>query len=170
MYPISCLPCVAASCTWYWWRYASGLCLLGSLLTAVDSIHLVDEPPPASHIDYGFLKWLKCLWGYVYWTVFCRLWFGFAPDMYQGPLFMSDGGYFVCFSFVFLPVMYLGAVYLLFGCYSIDCFVLFTFLLPFGYCQVDFLTLPASSIPSVSILSYCYPIVGAFQFLVHHCQ
>jgi len=102
---------------------------------------------------------VMCLWGYYYWMVFRRLSFGIPPVMYQGPLCMSFGRNFVGFCLVFLPVMYLGAVYLLFGWYSVGCFVSFTCLLSFGYHHMDFFTLPVYRTSSVSIISYCYPMV-----------
>ena len=129
------------------------------LLTAVNSIHLVDEPPLASDTDCGFSNWFMCLWGYYYLMVFDGLSFGFPPVMYLGPLFMSFGRYFIGFYLVFPPVMYVGAVYLLFGWYYVGCFILFTCLLSFGYRHVDVLTLPVYHISSVSILSDCYPMV-----------
>ena len=154
------------------------------LLTAVNSIHPVDEPPLASGIDWVFelvhvslglllldgipraFVWFSAghvsrATVYVIWKVFRGFCLVFLPVMYQGPLFMSFGRYFVGFCLVFLPVMYLGAVYLLFGWYSVGCFILFTCLLSFGYRHVDFLTLPVYRISSVSILSYCYPMVCA---------
>ena len=134
---------------------------MDSLLTAVNSIHPVDEPPLASGIDCGLLNWFMSLWGYYYWMVFRRLPFGFPPAMYCWPMCMSFGWYSVGLYLVFLPVMDRGAVYLLFGWYSVGCFILFTCLLSFGYGHVDFPTLPVYCISSVSILSYCYPIVCA---------
>ena len=100
-----------------------------------------------------------CLWGYYYWMVFGGPLFGFPPVMYQEPRLMSFGTNFVGFCLVFLPVMYLGAVYLLLGWYSIGCLILFICLLSFGYRHVDFLTLSVYHISSISILSYCYPMV-----------
>jgi len=133
------------------------------LLTAVNSIHPVDEPPLVRGTDCGILNGFMCLWGNYYWMVFRGLSFGFPPVMYQGPQFMSFGRYFVGFYLVFLPVIYHGAVYLLFECYSVGGFILFPCLLSFGYRHVDFLTLPVYRISSVSILSYCYPMVCASQ-------
>ena len=102
-----------------------------------------------------------CLWGNDYGMVFHGISLGVLPVMYQGSLFMSFGRYFVGICLVFLPVMYLGAVYQLFGWYFVGCFVLFTCLLLFVYHQVDFLTLPVYRFSSISILSYCNPIVCA---------
>jgi len=68
---------------------------------------------------------------------------------------MSFGKYFVGFCLVFLPGIYLGGVYLLLGWYSVACFILFTCVLSFGYCHVNFLTLPVYRISSKSIFSYC---------------
>jgi len=65
------------------------------------------------------------------------------------------------FGLVLLPVMYLGAVYWKFEWYSIGWCIWFICLLSFGYCNMDFLTLPVYLISSISILSYCYPIVCA---------
>ena len=65
------------------------------------------------------------------------------------------------FCLVLLPATNLGAVYLLFEWYSVDSVILFTCLLSFGYRQVDFLTLPVYRISSVSIVSYCFPMVCA---------
>jgi len=123
------------------------------LLTAVNSIHPVDQLPLDSGIDCGFLNLFFCLWGDYYWMVFRGLSFGFPPVMYQGPLFMSFGRYFVGFYLVFLPVRYLGTVYLSFVWNSVGSLILFNCLLSFGYRQVDFLTLPVYRIASVSILS-----------------
>jgi hypothetical protein len=86
-----------------------------------------------------------------------NVWFPLV--MYQGPLFMSFGRYFVSFCLVFLPVMYLGDVYLLFGWHSAGYFVSFTCVLLFGCYHMDFLNSPVYYISSVSIGSYCYPIV-----------
>jgi hypothetical protein len=72
---------------------------------------------------------------------------------------MSFGMYFVGFCLVFLRFMCLGDVYLLFGWYSVGYFIIFTYLLSFGYHHMDFLTLPVYCISSVSILFYCYPMV-----------
>jgi len=93
--------------------------------------------------------------------VFRGLSFGFPLVMYQGPLFLSFGRYFIGFGLVFLPVMYLGAVHLLFGWYSVHCFILVICLLVFGYRRGYFLTLPVYGISSVSNLSYCYSMVCA---------
>ena len=57
--------------------------------------------------------------------------------------------------------MYLGALNLLFGWYSVGCIVSCTCLLSFPYCHVDFLTLPVYPTSSMSIFSYCYPMVQA---------
>jgi len=65
------------------------------------------------------------------------------------------------FGLVLLPVMYLGAVYCMLEWYSIGWGIWFICLLSFGYCNMDFLTLPVYRISSISILSYCYPIVCA---------
>jgi hypothetical protein len=54
-----------------------------------------------------------------------------------------------------------GAVYLSFRWYSVRCFILFTCLLFFGYCHVDFLTLHIYCITSDSILSFCDPMACA---------
>ena len=61
---------------------------MDSLLTAVNSIHPVDEPPLASCIDCWFLNWFMSLWGKYCWMVFHGLSFGFPLVMYQGPKYV----------------------------------------------------------------------------------
>jgi len=102
-----------------------------------------------------------CGWGDYYEMVFRRLSFGFPQVIHQVPLIMSFGRYFMCLCLIFLPVMYLGALCLIFGWYLVCWFILFTCLLWFRYRQVDFHTLPVYHISSVSILSYCYSTVCA---------
>jgi len=134
---------------------------VGPLLSAVNRIHPVDEPPLRTGIACWFLNWFMYLGDYYYWMVFCGCWFGFLPVTYHGQLVLSFGWYFMGFCLVFLLVMYLGDVYLIFGWYSIRCFVSFACLLSLGYCHMAFLTLPGYRMSSVSILSYGYPIVCA---------
>ena len=55
--------------------------------------------------------------------------------MHPGPLFMSFGRYFVGLYLVFLLVMYLGAVYLLFGWYCVACLICLLV-----YCRLDIVT------------------------------
>jgi len=160
-YPISGSPAVAASCARCLWSLSSGLSSVGALQTAVNSIHLVDEPPMATGIDCGELNLFMCVWGYYYRMVSGGLLFSVPPVKYQGPLCMSFGRYFVGHCLVFLLVMYLGAVYLLFGWYSIGCFDSFTWLLWFGYHDVDCFTLAIYYTWSISIVFYCYPMIHA---------
>lgn len=68
---------------------------------------------------------------YVIWKVFCQFLFGFVM------------------------FMYVRAVHLLLGWYSVGCFDSFTCLLSLGYHQMDLLTLPVYDISSIPIVSYC---------------
>jgi len=74
---------------------------------------------------------------YVIWKVFCGFIFGFPAGH------VSWG----CLSVIWMVLRCL--------------FDLFTCLLSFGYRHVEFLALPVYHISSVSISSYCYPMVCA---------
>jgi len=96
---------------------------------------------PEVHLEHQRYN-IMHLWGYVYCMEFCRLSVGVPLVLYQRPLNMSFGRYVEGFCLLFRPGMYVGAVYLVFGWYSIVSFIGFTDLLSFGYRHMDFLTLP----------------------------